>query len=54
MRVMFFQMPRYYFRRDPDMGWHMALWRWRVAFQTSAQRSAVAEAVAEAMRKRSE
>jgi len=36
MKVMRFNDARFYLRRDPDMGWHMALWKWRIAFQVIA------------------
>lgn len=27
-----FNSPRYYVRQDPDAGWTMAFWKWRVFF----------------------
>jgi hypothetical protein len=27
-----FKQPRLYLRKDPDAGWALALWRWRVFF----------------------
>lgn len=27
-----FKQPRLYLRKDPDVGWSLALWRWRVFF----------------------
>jgi hypothetical protein len=42
MKVMFFRKPGYYFRRDPDMGWHMAFWRWRIAFQVIQSKGSAA------------
>lgn len=36
MKLMRFNKPAFYVRRDPDMGWHMAFWKWRIAFQVVA------------------
>lgn len=35
MKIMRFNKPSLYLRRDPDMGWHLALWKWRIAFQVA-------------------
>lgn len=32
MIVMKFQKPRFYLHKDPDAGWTLALWKWRVFF----------------------
>lgn len=32
MMTMRFQKPRLYLRKDPDAGWTLALWKWRVFF----------------------
>jgi len=32
MVFMTFNKPRMYLRKDPDTGWTLALWKWRVMF----------------------
>ncbi len=32
MMTMRFQNPRLYLRKDPDAGWTLALWKWRIFF----------------------
>lgn len=32
MKVTRYQMPALYLRKDPDSGWTLAIWKWRVFF----------------------
>lgn len=38
MVLMTFTKPRMYLRNDPDTGWTLALWKWRVMFSMRAGR----------------
>jgi len=35
MRLMTFNQARLYLRRDVDAGWTLALWKWRVFFNSA-------------------
>jgi hypothetical protein len=37
MKLMKFNKPALYLRRDPDAGWTLAVWKWRIAFQVVGQ-----------------
>jgi hypothetical protein len=36
MKLMTFKRPRLYFRKDPDAGWTLALWKFRIFFNIRA------------------
>ena len=38
MIVMRFQKARLYLRKDPDSGWSLALWKWRLFFNVVRKR----------------
>jgi hypothetical protein len=33
MKFARFKLSQFYLRRDPDAGWTLAVWKWRIAFQ---------------------
>ncbi len=37
MQIRTFKKPRFYLRNDPDVGWTLALWKWRVFFYMRAR-----------------
>ena len=36
MKMMVFGRPAMYLRNDPDAGWTLALWKWRLLFNVTA------------------
>lgn len=39
MKIDKFNQSRFYLRRDPDAGWTLAVWKWRVFFQVVVNRT---------------
>ena len=39
MVLMKFQRPAFYVRKDPDAGWTLAVWKWRVFFNMYRRRA---------------
>lgn len=40
MVLMKFQRPAFYVRKDPDAGWTLAVWKWRLFFDVHRRRGA--------------